>query len=140
VVETTSRTLELLQSIQARLLDTSDPFIYSGMRILPSIQNRLPANSPFAVMFKLYNFAGGSANWKIMATPKLRADSGVEFSLPPVSLDGSISIASDSEATIAITLPFQNANPGKYKLSIEITDTVSSQSASTQADLELVKN
>ena len=54
--------------------------------------------------------------------------------------DGNVSMASDSEATIAITLPFQNAKQGKYKLSIEITDTASSQTAITQADLELVKN
>jgi hypothetical protein len=138
LVEATSPMPQLLQNIQARLLDNSDPFIYAGMRILPSIENRLPAHSPFAVLFKLYNFAGGSGNWKIMATPRLRGDNGPELSLPPVSLDGNVSSTGDTEATVAITLPFQNATPGKYKLSIEINDTASSQSAIVQSDLELV--
>jgi hypothetical protein len=130
---------ELIHNIQDGLLDDSDPFVHAGTQISPSIDNRLPVNSPLAVFFKLYNLVGNSVGWKLEAKAKLIRDSGEELVLPPIPVDAGSSKTGNSEVTIGINLPFQNTKPGKYRLQIEISEAASSQSATVQTDLELVK-
>jgi hypothetical protein len=65
---------------------------------------------------------------------------GEELTLAPFSLEGRISQASNSEATVGVELPFRDVAPGKYKLLIEISETANSQSTTAQTDVEFAKN
>jgi hypothetical protein len=129
-----------MRNLHDTLLDDSDPFVHAGMRLSPSLENRLPIDRPLDVLFKLYNLPAGSDHWSLVAKPKLVNENGKELAWPPIPIDESSSKTGDTEATIGINLPFQNAAPGKYKLLIEISETESSQSTMIQTDLELVRN
>ena len=88
VAEKVAHLPALIQNIEARLLDDSDPLAYSGMQISPSIENKSPVNSPLAVLFKLYNPAGGLDRWKAIVKARLLDEAGKESALPPISLEG----------------------------------------------------
>ena len=88
VAEKVAHLPALIQNIEARLLDDSDPLAYSGMQISPGIENKSPVNSPLAVLFKLYNPAGGLDRWKAIVKARLLDEAGKESALPPISLEG----------------------------------------------------
>ena len=140
IVEKLSPLPELIRTLHAKLLDDSDPFVFSGMQASPSIDNRLPVNSPLAVLFKIYNLAGGSENWKLVARARLAGENGEQLVLPPVSLEGSISQTGNSEATVGIDLPFRNEAPGKYKLLIDISEGDATRATTAWTDVEFIKN
>lgn len=140
VAEQVSHLPALIQNIQATLLDNSDPLVYSGMQISPSIENRVQVNSPLAVLFKLYNPAGGLDRWKAIVKAKLLGEAGKELTLPPISLENDASQSQSTEATLGCTLRFKDVMPGKYRLVIETTELQSSLTATVQTDLELVAN
>lgn len=140
VAEKVAHLPALIQNIEARLLDDSDPLAYSGMQISPGIENKSPVNSPLAVLFKLYNPAGGLDRWKAIVKARLLDEAGKESALPPISLEGKPSQSRGTEAIIACTLRFKDVEPGKYRLIIETTELQSSLTASVQTDLELTKN
>ncbi|MBN1567856.1 MAG: VWA domain-containing protein [Acidobacteria bacterium] len=137
VAERVSHLPALIQNIQAKLLDESDPLVYSGMQISPSIENKSPVGSPLAVFFKLYNPAGGLDHWKAEVKAKLLNETGREYTLPPISLENDPSQSLNTAATIACTLRFKDMEPGKYRLIIEATDPQSFINATVQTDLEL---
>jgi hypothetical protein len=139
LVEKLSPLPDLIRTLHAKLLDDSDPFVYAGMQVSPSVDNRLPVNSPLSVFFKVYNLAGSPEDWKLVARARLVSEAGEEMMLPPIPLDRSISQTGDSEATVGIDLPFRNMEPGKYRLLVEISGAPFPQSATAQRDLELVK-
>ena len=131
---------DLIRTLHSKLLDDSNPFVYSGKQVSPSVDNRLPVNSSLAVLFKIYNLAGDSQNWRLVARAKLVGTGGEELDLPPIPLEGHLSQTGDSEATVGLDLPFRSAEPGKYKLLIEVSEAGASVSTTAQTDLELVKN
>jgi VWFA-related protein len=140
VAEKVSHLPVLIQNIQARLLDESDPLVFSGMQISPSIENRSPVGSPLAILLKLYNPAGGLDRWRATVKAKLMDEAGKEWTLPPITLESNPSQSRSTEATIGCTLRFHDVVPGRYKLIIEATELQSSLTATAQTDLELVKN
>jgi hypothetical protein len=140
VAEHLSQLPALIQNLQTKLLDDSDPMVYAGLQISPSIENRFSVNSPVPVMFKLYNPAGGLGHWKATAKTRLLDEAGKELSLPPFSLEDNSPQPDSTEATIGLNLRFKDVTPGKYRLIIEITEAKSSQTATLQTDLELVKD
>ncbi len=140
IAERVSQLPALIQNIQAKLLDESDPLVYSGMQISPSIENKSPIDSPLAVFFKLYNPAGGLDRWKATVKATLQDEAGKQYTLPPIPLENNPSQSLNTVATIACTLRFQDLVPGKYKLMIEASDPMSSLNAKVQTDLELVRN
>ena len=139
VADRVSRLPALIQTIQTKLLDDSDPLVYGGMQISQNIENRLPINAPLPVLYKLYNLTEGTQDWKGIARARLLDSAGNEVSLPPFSLEKDPLQSGDGEATIGLTLKFRDAMPGKYKLIIETTDLESSRTAIIQTDLELLK-
>jgi len=129
----------LLQNIRTKLLDDSDPLVYAGMQLTQNVENKLPVNSPLPVLYKLYNLSGGTGSWEGIAKAKLLDEAGNEVSLPTFSLKQDPLQSGSNEATIGLTLKFQDVTPGKYKLIIETTELPSSQTATVQTDLELLK-
>ena len=138
IADRVSQLPALIQNIEARLLDDSDPLVHAGIQLSPSIENRLPANAPLAVLFRLYSPAGGLDQGKSIVKATLLSETGKELPLPPFAIEGGPS--GDTVASIGFTLTFQDVSPGKYRLVIETTDAKSSQTATVQTDLELVNN
>jgi hypothetical protein len=135
-----SRLPDLIQNLNAQLLDDSDPLTYSGMQISPSVENTLPAGSAIPVLFRIYDLGGGTGQWKLTARARLESEKGEVSALPAISLDENLSPLNKSEAVVGFTLTFPQAAPGKYKLVIETTEAASAQSATTQTNLELTGN
>jgi VWFA-related protein len=136
VAEGASPLPELIQNLEAAMMNDADPLIYAGLQVSPSVENKIPVKSLPAVLFKLYNPGGDVGHWKAVAKAKLLRDGGEELSLPPISLERNLSQTGNSEVTIALNLPFQGVAPGKYRLVVEITEAESSRSTSVQTDLE----
>jgi hypothetical protein len=132
-----SRLPALIQNLHAQLLDDSDPLIYAGMQIAPCVENRLPAGSAIPVLFKIYDLAGGTGQWKLTAKAILMGEKGEESALPEISLKENLSVVNKSEAVIGFTVIFPDVAPGKYRLVIETTGADSAQIATAKTDLEL---
>ncbi len=140
IVDRLSPLPDLIGTLHSQLLDDSDPFVYSGMQISPSIENKLPVNLPMTVLLKIYNLPTGSGTWKLEARAKLLGANGEELMLAPFPLEGRISQAGNSEATVGVELHFRDVAPGKYKLLIEVSETGTSLSTTAQTDVEFAKN
>jgi hypothetical protein len=74
----------------------------------------------------------------LLAKAKLLDERDKELALAPISLKDRISASGSAEASVFLVLPFQGVSPGKYKLTIEITESVSAQSSLLQTDLEFI--
>ena len=131
---------ELIQNLNAKLMDDSDPLIYSGMQISPSVENRLPVDSPFPIFFKLYNLTVGSGPLKLIGKPKLISETGEEQILPWIPLDKNTSRTGSSEAAVGFSLAFENTQAGKYKLVIEVSEADTPTPAIVHTDVEIVGN
>ncbi|MBN1568849.1 MAG: VWA domain-containing protein [Acidobacteria bacterium] len=137
LAEQSSRMPELIQDLKAQLLEEIDPLTYAGMQIEPSVGNRLPANSPVPVLFRIYNPAGGFDHWMLDAYAMLQDAVGKEYVTAPFSLQNNMIAAGRTEAAVSLNLAFRNVPPGKYRLIIKITEASSPQSAMIQTDIEL---
>jgi mRNA-degrading endonuclease RelE of RelBE toxin-antitoxin system len=140
LAEQTSALPQLIQNLNSKLLDDSNPLIYAGMQIFPSVENRLPVDAPFPVFFKLYNLAAGSEPSKLMVKAKLLRDNGEEESLPWLSLGQNVYRTGNMEAAVGINLTFGNIQPGKYKLVVETSEPDKTASTIVQTDVEIVGN
>ncbi len=142
VAERLSQLPPLIENLQARMLDDSNPLICGGLQLAPSVDNILAIHTPVMLMYKIYNIAGNLEQWKAQAKIRFLRDTGEEVaSLPTLILEQDLSQSDNSEATIGFSLPLQGiVIPGKYQLVIETTEASSSRTARVQADLELTKN
>jgi VWFA-related protein len=136
VAEQLSQLPDLIKNLQTQLLDQSDPLLFSKMQIEPSVENRLPANSAAAVLFRIYNLPKAIDQMDLVARARLLDEKGERYSLAPIRLKEVLSPAGPSEVVVGLRLPFQSVQPGKYQLVIEITESGTSQSATNRADLE----
>ena len=128
---------ELIQDIKAQMLDETDPLLYSGAQIEPSIDNRLPAGAVIPVIFRLYNIPGSSDQWNLAAKAKLMDEAGKEYALDPIPLKNALSLSGKTDAIIGLQLSFPNAPAGKYRLILETVESVSGESTTLQTELEL---
>jgi len=121
------------------MLDETDPLVYSGVQIEPSVENRLPVTSALPVVFRMYNIPGTPDQWNLVARAKITDEQGKELALDPILMKKAISPLGNGMAAVGLALPFRNAAPGKYRLTVQITETASSASTTLQSDLEYVK-
>jgi hypothetical protein len=139
IAERMSRLPDLIQNLQAQMLDESDPLLYSGMQIEPRVDNRLPVNTVFPVLFRIYNLPSPADQLNLVAKPKLVGDQGKEFALDPIALQKLMNPTGKGEAVVALRLPFKDVPPGKYRLIIETTGESTAGTAIIQTDLEFTK-
>jgi VWFA-related protein len=141
VVAQKSALPNLVQDVQAQMLDDSDPLVHNGMQITPSVRHRLPAGAAIYVLFKIYNINGVSNQWKLQVKAKLVGEKGEEFIQPSIDLSETKLVATgSSEATAGLDLAFPGAKPGKYILFIETSEAGFGEVAASQTDIELTGN
>jgi hypothetical protein len=136
VAEQVSQLPDLIQSLQARLLEENDPLTFNGLQITPSADNQLPINSPLQVFFKLYNLSGNPEQRKFVAKVQLLGEKGETQALPSTPLNQNVFPTGKTEAMVGIPLLFDKATPGKYRLVIVTSETTSNQSVTVQTDLQ----
>ena len=126
--------------MQMRLLDSDDPMLYADMQITPSVENRMPVNSGIPVLFRIYNLSGSPDSWKLSANAKLVGENGQEIVLANLPLDQNLSRVGEGEAAVAMTLPFHNPLPGRFKLIVETSDSVTEKKATARTEVEFYQN
>jgi hypothetical protein len=127
---------DLIQNLQTRLLNDSDPLVFGGFQVLPSVDNTWPVNVPVLAFYKVYNLSGNPDQRKLVAKVRLLGETGETQEFPPFPLDQSVSVASKTEVSIGVKLPFDRVAPGKYKMVIETLEATSNQSVTVQTDLQ----
>ena len=137
VAQTLYRLPSLIQDLQAKLLEENDPLIFRGFRVVPSVENILPANKPVGLIFKTYNLSGNVEQRKLMAQVQLTGENGASQTFPPIPLDEHLYSTGGTEGVIGINVPLGNMAPGKYRLVVTTTEGVSNRSFSLQTELEL---
>lgn len=64
-------------------------------------------------------------------------EKGKEYSLDPIPLKNAMSAEGNAEAAVALSLPFKDLPPGKYRLIVETSEAASAETATLETDLEL---
>jgi VWFA-related protein len=140
IAEQTSQLPDLIRNLQTQLLDESDPLLFPGGQIEPSVENRLRAGSVIIpLMFRLYNLPGPPDQWDMEAKIRLLSESGKEYALGSISLKKAMFPVGDAEAAVALNPSFQDVQPGKYRLIIETSEAGSLKTATLQTDLEFIQ-
>lgn len=139
IFEQTRQMPDLIGNLQTQLLDESDPLLYAGVQIEPSVENRLRVGSRIPLMFRLYNLHGPADQWNLKAKARLLDDAGNEYALGPVSLKNDVSAAGDGEAAVVLSLRFRDVRPGKYRLIVEAGEDAALKTATLQTNLEFIK-
>ena len=138
VADQLTRLPDLIQNLQAKLLDDADPMVFNGVQITPSAGNQLPSNSPLRVFYKVYNLPGAAGQRKFVAKIQLVNDKGEAQNLPPIPLDQNVFATGKSEIVVGLILPLEKTIPGKYKLVIETAETTSNQAVTVQTDVQFL--
>ncbi|PYV89500.1 MAG: hypothetical protein DMG05_13370 [Acidobacteria bacterium] len=128
---------ELIQNLQARLLDETDPLIYKGFQISMAVENQINRQYPMAIFYKLYNLKGDAAGKSLTAKLQFTDEKGQVNAFPPIALDQSAFGTGRGEVAIGLNLPVKDLAPGKYQLTVETTDSAANQSVSSQTELIL---
>jgi len=132
-----SKLPELIQNLQARLLDETDPLVYKGFQIAVDTDNQINRQYPMAIFYKLYNLKGKEPNKALSAKIQLTDDKGQVSSFPVIPLEESAVATGPGEVAIALNFPVKDLAPGKYRLTVETSDPATNQSVTSQTDLVL---
>jgi VWFA-related protein len=139
LAEQASQLPDLIKNLQTQLLDETDPLLYAGVKIEPSVENKVRTGSAISLIFRLCNLSGPSDRWDVSAKARLLDEKGKEYVLGPTPLNKSMSPLGKAEAIVALNLPFKDVPPGKYRLIIEASEAASGETATLQTDLEFIK-
>jgi VWFA-related protein len=132
-----SKLPELIQNLQARLLDETDPLIYKGFQIAVDTGNQMNRQYPMAIFYKLYNLKGSEPRKALSAKIQLTDEKGQVNSFPPIPLEESAISTGPGEVAVALNFPLKDLAPGKYRLTVETSDGSTSKTVSGQTDIVL---
>jgi hypothetical protein len=138
VAEQFTRLPDLIQNLQAKMLDDADPMVISGLQITPSVENQLPVNAPVRAIFKIYNLSGSPGERKFVANIRLVGEKGETQVYSAVPLDQTVFQTGKAEVIVGLNLPFEKAPAGKYKLVIETSEVSSKQSVTVETDVQFL--
>jgi hypothetical protein len=136
LAEKANRLPPLIQDLQVKLLDESDPLIYRGLQIVPSVDCQISVGSAVAVLFKLYNLSGDVEKRNLVAQVQLTNEKGEAQTLPPITIDEHFSPTGKTEGMVGLNLPFSNIAPGKYHLAIAASEGSSNRAVTLAAELQ----
>lgn len=139
ISEQASQLPQLIQSLQAQLLDADDPLIYSGVQIQPSVVHKVPLRASIPVVFRLYHLPDTSDQWDLTAKVKLLDEKGKEYVLAPIHLNKSAFSPAREAVAIGLQLRLPTMAAGRYRLMIEAVEAKSRQTAELQTDLEIIQ-
>jgi len=128
---------ELVQNIQSQLLDESNPLVYQGYQITPSVENKLAANTPIRVFYKIYNLDGAQKETKFQAKVSLTDENGKQQDFPQISIDSNVVFTGRTEAAVGLSFSLGSLTPGNYNLAIETSETVTNRSVMNQTDFQV---
>ena len=132
-----SRLPELIQNLQARLLDETDPLVYKGFQLTVGTDNQINRQYPMAIFYKLYNVKGSEPSKALSAKIQLTDEQGKVNAFSPIGLGESAVATGPSEVTVALNFPIKDLAPGKYKLTVETSDGATNKTVSTQTEIVL---
>ncbi len=135
VADQVSRSSDLLQNLQAALLEESDPLTFAGLQVSQSADNQVSVNNPVQVFFKLYNLDGNPDRKTLLANVRLINENGEAQALPPFPLDQNFFPTGKGEGVVGLNLPFDKVAAGKYRLVIETREAASARSVTVETDL-----
>jgi VWFA-related protein len=139
VAEQTSRLPDLIQHIQAQMLDQTDPLIFLGAQIEPSAENKISFNSGVFVLFRLYGLSGDPNQWNLTAKTKLLDKKGNATVLELISIKDSVLSLGKGVAAVGLSLPFANIDPGTYRLTVEVMEGISAEHTVLETDVEFYR-
>jgi hypothetical protein len=139
IAERASKVSETEQQLQSQLFDGSNPLLIGNNQIEPSVDDKTQTNAAVPVLFRLYNLPASPEQWNLSAKATLIDEKGGSIILDQFSLKNLISSLGNGQGVALASIPMKNAPAGKHQLKIDVTDAASSQSASLQTDIELVK-
>jgi hypothetical protein len=138
VIEQANRLPVLIQEMQAKLLDDTDPLIFKGLQIVPSVENQAAANKAVNLLFKLYNLSGDADQRKLTVEPQFTDESGKTQVFAPLALDPNhVFPTGNTEIMVGLGMPLTNVGPGKYRLALAISEGATNRSVTLQTDLQL---
>jgi hypothetical protein len=138
VIEQASRLPALIQDLQTRLLDNTDPLIFKSLQVVPSVENQVPVSQPVNLVFKIYNLSPDAEQRKLIVEPRFTGENGATQAFPAIALDPNHLFATGgTEAMIGISLPLTDIAPGKYRLALATSEGATSRSVTLQTDLQL---
>jgi len=131
-----SRLPELIQNLQARLLDETDPLVYKGFQFSVG-DNQINRQYPMAIFYKLYNVKSNDPGKALSAKIQMTDEQGKVNAFPAIGLEESAVASGPGELTIALNFPVKDLAPGKYKLTVETSDGATNKTVLTQTELVL---
>lgn len=135
LAEKVTRLPALIQDLQMKLLDDSDPLMFNGMQVMPSVENEFSGDEPVGAVFKIYNLSGAAGKRNLVAQIQLTNEKGDSQTLPPIPLDDHLYLTGKTEGLVGIRLPLSKVTPGKYRLLISASEGASSRALSLQTDV-----
>jgi VWFA-related protein len=137
VADQVSRLSELVESLQAELLENPDPLTFNGIQVTPAADHHISLGAAVQVFYKLYNLSGNPGQRKFTAKVEVLGENGAVMSLPPTPLDQNVFPTGRTDAVVGIPLPLAGIAAGDYRLVIETRETTSGQSVTIETDLQL---
>lgn len=116
----------------------TDPFILSAVKVYPSPKNRFQRGKPLGFYFELYNVAADQQTMKPSLTVRLKiTKGGQEVPTPFGDVSQLLHAYADRffAASLLNTQPFE---PGKYSLTVLVTDQVTQTTTQQSVNFEIL--
>lgn len=108
-------------------------FVIGSMKVRPKLDQSFSANQPIGLYFQVYNLKIDDNTHKNNASLDIQIFQG-DKSVKHVVQSSEQLHQSGEQMTVQESLPPQTLPPGKYRIEIKTTDTVSNQTISRSAD------
>lgn len=127
----------LIQDIHSQLLQDDDPLIFKSYQVSVPADTRLDRQKPMVLFYKLYNAGDQQTQHELQAKVQLIDEKGNMSAIPAIPLNTDAVSSGDGQLTIALSLPTDRIQPGKYKLMVETTDRISHQAVTGSTEIEI---
>jgi len=120
--------------------EATEMFVVGDLKIRPSLRNRFQLQNPLSAYVQLYNVGLDQTTMAPALTINYRVSRDSQLVVEWIEQGGeSIDYFSPGRVILLKALRTQNLEPGRYQLAIDISDQITSQSASVSQEFELVE-
>jgi VWFA-related protein len=128
---------ELIQNMQTRLLDETDPMIFRGFQIRAPLVPQYDRQRNIVVFYRIYG-KEAKPGPGMVAKLELSDEKGQKQAGPTIPLNDLIQATGKGELTVGFSFPVKDYQPGKYKLTVETINPEANQKVVTESDLTLM--